>query len=204
MQKSVDESTLEAWERFLNPHELKESLVEASMFISIYEVCKDFIISKPRDLYTNDWGLESQEISTEYRSKVLSLSRRQSPLEASLLWLKSIGAINDSDINVVNNAREHRNEIAHELPKYLYDPERYVSGVIYYSLLEVVHKIGVFWVKNYELALDPDYSGKEIETADIQIGTVMMVQMIMEIAFGKEPESGYYHQEFKRTILKQG
>ncbi|WP_408751028.1 hypothetical protein [Aeromonas media] len=69
-------------------------------------------------------------------------------------------------------------------------------------MLEVTNKIGVYWVINYESSIHPDYSGAEVDENGIKIGTVMMIKMIMQIAFGQEPEDGYYYNGIKKAIEK--
>ena len=64
-------------------------------------------------------GRESLRISLgeDYETKVLCLDK--SPLRASLLWLKNMSVIDDPDIAEIDRIREHRNELAHDLPKFL-------------------------------------------------------------------------------------
>ncbi|MNR50740.1 hypothetical protein D3C85_1703040 [compost metagenome] len=69
-------------------------------------------------------------------------------------------------------------------------------------MLEVTNKVGVYWVMNYELPIHPDYSRQEVDENGIKIGTVMMIKMMMQIAFGHEPEEGYYYNEIKKAIDK--
>lgn len=187
---------MESWEKLTNPTVLRENLVSASIYISAYEMCREFIVSKPKDFFTDNWGMEGEILSEEYFDDVLSFNK--SPLKASLLWFKEQGAINDQDMDDFDKAREHRNEIVHNLPMFISDPNHEVNGHIFSSLLEVTHKIGVFWVVNYELSLSPDYDGQEIDESGIQVGIIMMISMMRQIAFGQEPEEGYFYNELKR------
>ena len=110
--------------------------------------------------------------------------------------------ISDIDIECFEKAREHRNEIAHNLPKFISEPDHEVDASIFNRMLEVTNKIGVYWVINYESSIHPDYSGAEVDENGIKIGTVMMIKMIMQIAFGQEPEDGYYYNGIKKAIEK--
>lgn len=187
---------MDAWEKITNPKVLRENLMSASVYITSYEMCRDFIISKPRDFFTDSWGLEEEAISDEYRDDVMSFDR--SSLKASLLWFKDQGAINDTDIEHIDEARKHRNNIVHNMPMYISDPEHEVSAEIFKVLLEVTHKIGVYWVLNFEIGISPEYSGEDVDENGIQIGTIMMINMMTQIAFGEEPEEGYFYNEIKR------
>jgi len=42
-----------SWERFLNPDSLKTNLILSSLFITIFEMLKDSIISPIKDFYTD-------------------------------------------------------------------------------------------------------------------------------------------------------
>ncbi|MNJ50016.1 hypothetical protein D3C77_452760 [compost metagenome] len=191
---------MEAWEKLTNPKKLRENLMSASVYISSYEMCRDFIISKPRGFFTDHWGVNGETLSEEYSKDVMSFSK--SPLKASLLWFKDQGAINDIDIEGFEKAISHRNEIAHNLPKFISEPDHEVDADIFNKMLEVTNKVGVYWVMNYELPIHPDYSRQEVDENGIKIGTVMMIKMMMQIAFGHEPEEGYYYNEIKKAIDK--
>ena len=191
---------MEAWEKLTNPKKLRENLMSASVYISSYEMCRDFIISKPRDFFTDHWGINGETLSEEYSKEVMSFN--QSPLKASLLWFKDQGAISDIDIECFEKAREHRNEIAHNLPKFISEPDHEVDADIFNKMLEVTNKVGVYWVVNYELPIHPYYSRQEVDENGIKIGTVMMIKMMMQIAFGQEPEEGHYYNEIKKAIDK--
>ncbi|MGN5144780.1 hypothetical protein [Aeromonas veronii] len=192
---------MDAWEKLTNPTKLRENLMSASVYISSYEMCRDFIISKPRDFFTDNWGINGETLSEEYSKDVMPFGR--SPLKASLLWFKEQGAISDTDMEHFEKAIAHRNEIAHNLPKFISEPDYEVDVGIFNTMLEVTNKIGVFWVMNYELSIHPDYSVQEIDEKGIQVGTIMMIKMMMQIAFGQEPEEGYYYNEIKKAIDKR-
>jgi len=187
---------LESWEKLTNPKVLRENLMSSSVYISSYEMCREFIVSKPKDFFTDNWGVDGETLSDEYLDDVMCFDK--SPLKASLLWFKEQGAIDDQDIIKFDLARMHRNEIAHNMPMFISDPSHEVNGQTFSSLLEVTHKIGVYWVLNYELSLNPDYDGQEVDEKGIQIGTIMMINMMRQIAFGQEPEEGYFYNEIKR------
>ncbi|WP_217181827.1 hypothetical protein ACN06F_07680 [Vreelandella sp. 21] len=140
--------------------------------------------------------MERGVLNEEYFNDVLSFNKR--PLKASLLWFKELGAINDQDIYKFDKAREHRYEIANNMSVFISDPNHEVNGHIFSTLLEATHKIGVFWVVSYELSLSPDYDDQEIDESGIQVGTIMMINMMRHIAFGQEPEEGYFYNELKR------
>lgn len=181
------------WEKLLNPQVLRQNLISASIFISAYELCRNFIIDHPRTFFTDFWKPEEAQLSPEYMKEVLSLAR--SPLEASLLWFKSMDAINECDIEKLNQARQLRNKLAHDLPKYISEPDCKIEPSAFEGLIEVTHKIGVWWILNFELPINPEFSGEEVDESGIKVGTVLMIQMMIDIAYGNEPEEGYYYKK---------
>ncbi|WP_305857759.1 hypothetical protein [Balneatrix alpica] len=189
---------METWEKLTNPEVLRENLISASVYISAYEMCREFIVSKPKDFFTDNWSMADEKISEEYFDDVMIFDK--SPLRASLLWFKDQSAIDDQDIEKIDQARKHRNDIAHNMPMFISDPNHEVNGLIFSALLEVTHKIGVFWIVNYELGISSECDSQEIDEGSIKIGTVMLINMLRQIAFGQEPEEDYYHNEIKRRI----
>ncbi|WP_439510015.1 hypothetical protein [Marinimicrobium koreense] len=79
------------------------------------------------------------------------------------------------------------------MPKFISEPGHEIDQRVFEGLLEVTHKIGVWWVINVEIATDPDYDGKEVDASEVQTGTLLIIQMMMDIAYGNEPEEGYYY-----------
>lgn len=186
----------EHWEKLLNPDVLRHNLINASVFLSAYEMCRSSIISPLRGFFVDGWEFGEPIESEEYRKKVLSLAR--SPLEASLLWFKEMEAISDEDIRAFTEARKLRNKIAHRLPEFLSKPEFEIETKIFTGLIDATHKVGVWWVVNAELPTSPDWHGEEIDESGIKTGTLLMLQMMMDIAYGNEPEEGYYYKQAKQ------
>ena len=189
---------MEHWEKLLNPQVLRQNLISASIFISAYELCRTYIIDQPREFFTDFWKPEEERLSPEYKEDVLSLAR--SPLEASLLWFKSMDAVDDCDIEKFNRARQLRNKLAHDLPKYISESGCEIESSAFEGLIEVTHKIGAWWMLNFELPINPEFKGKEIDESGIRVGAVLMIKMMRDIALGDEPDEGYYYKE----ILNRG
>ena len=145
---------MEHWEKLLNPQVLRQNLISASIFISAYELCRSYIIDQPRTFFTDFWKPEQEQLSPEYNEEVLSLSK--SPLEASLLWFKSMGAIDDGDLEKFNRARQLRNKLAHDLPMHISEPGCEIEPRAFEGLVEVTHKLGVWWIFNFELPINPE------------------------------------------------
>ena len=51
---------------------------------------------------------------------------------------------------------------------------------------------GGFLTLSYQLI-----QSEVVDESGIKVGTVMMIQMMMDIAYGNEPEEGYYYNEMR-------
>lgn len=182
---------MDSWEKFLNPENLRSSLISSSIYITAYETCKESILDKLKSFYSDYWDKDGPHPGKAYETEVLA--RSKSPLQGTLLWFKARGAITQTDIEVFSRARELRNRVAHDLPKFLSEPSHEIDQNTFQGLLEVTHKIGVWWVINVEVATDPDYDGEKVDASEVQTGTILMIHMMMDIAYGNEPEEGYYY-----------
>src|SRR4051812_44133102 len=108
-EKKVQES----WKRFLNPDELRPTLIIMSLYISTFEILKDSIISRIKDFYARGFDENGEIIDPTYQSEVLA--KNKSPVHASLLWLKEAEAITDEDIAIFDKVKKQRNDIAHQM-----------------------------------------------------------------------------------------
>ena len=52
------------------------------------------------------------------------------------------------------------------------------------KLVELLHKIDLWWVINIEIPTNSDYDGQEINEKDVKVGSVMVLQMVIDIALG--------------------
>ena len=66
---------MESWEKITNPIVLRENLISASVYISAYEMCREFIVAKPRDFFTDNWGVDGEKLSAEYFDDVMRFDK---------------------------------------------------------------------------------------------------------------------------------
>ena len=105
----------------LSPAEVRRNLVKASVFITAYELVKEAILERVSGFFINGFDQAGLKYSPAYERDVLS--RDKSKVRASLLWLVDMKAITPQDLAAFDEMRKHRNEVAHELPKLLVDPD---------------------------------------------------------------------------------
>lgn len=174
--------TLEQWERFLNPDVVRPSLFLATMFITTFEILKDSIVDGIRDFYTNGFDENGPRVGPDYQSKVLS--KNKSPLYASLKWLRESGAIDDEDLAAFEKLKETRNLLAHQLFAVVTGQVESSHEAQFDSLVALLRKIGVWWVVNVEIPTNPDFDGQEIDEEGIVPGSVLSLQLLIEVASG--------------------
>lgn len=188
--------TNKSWEKFLNPEALKGNLIAISLFITAFEYFKENIIAKPEAFFTDSFDESGKNLDAKYSTDVLSKSK--SKIFASLLWLKEVGAIEQSDIEIFDSIRRHRNEVAHEPMDFLANSERNLDVSMFQRLIELLIKIEKWWFINFELAIDPDMLPEGANPDDVIAGPVWSLQLMLDIALGNEPESGHYYNAFKQ------
>jgi hypothetical protein len=190
----MDQQVIQSWDKFLNPEKLKESLVKASLFLSAYEILKESIIDRPKSFFTNEWHLDENtgelkgKVSKSYKEKVTSLCPKDE-FHACCLWFKDQGAINESDLTEIATARKHRNEIAHELPKFISSIDHDVNKQILECLVEVVRKIDVWWISEIEIPTSPDFEAADMDKIDFDNvigGNTMFLSLILSIFEGDD------------------
>lgn len=174
--------TADKWERFLDPDIVRPSLFLATMFITAFEILQDSIVDDLRGFYTTGFDENGLIVDSEYKSRVLSKNR--SPLYASLQWLRESDAINDEDLANFERLKKTRNLLAHELFGVVSGQVESSHEAQFDVLVALLRKIGVWWVVNVEMPINPDFDEQEIDEEGIVPGAVLTLQMLIEVASG--------------------
>lgn len=183
------------WEEFLDPDNMRPKLITASIFIAAFELLKSSIVDRIADFYRI--GLEwNQQDRQEYEGKVLS--RNRSTLYASLDWLADQAAISDEDLAVFERVKQCRNTVAHELLSVVGG-----TGALpdfdqrFEDMVNLLKKIETWWIREVEMPTDPDLAGQEIDEKGIVPGSVLMLQVLCDIALGDQERSRFYLDGFR-------
>ncbi len=197
-----NEEFLEQWERFLTPEILRTNLIMASVYIAAFEILKNAIVERIRDFYLIGFDSNGFIIDPKYKETVLI--RNRSPVYASLDWLKEAGAITDADIEVFERAKEYRNLLAHELTRLLMEGLPQDFSERFQDMVTLLDKIERWWIVNVEIPTDPDFVADpgEIDEEGIIPGTMINLQMILDIALGPDERAYAYVREFKKRVQK--
>ena len=179
----------QAWECFLNPETLRPRLITASLYIAGFEFLKETtIIGRIRDFMClrNEGG-----ITPAYKTEVLA--RNKSPVYASLDWLKEMEAIQQADIEAFDRIKACRNRLAHELLSIVASEGLPTDlGNHYVEMIALLGKIERWWTMNVEIPCNPDYDGREVREEDVTPGSLLIMQLLVDIALGNEEDSRSY------------
>lgn len=194
----MKETTRLAWERFLNPDVLRQNLILASLYIAYYEILKNSIIGRIKDLFATEWTTEGPLVSEKYKLEVLT--RNKSPIYASLSWLLENSVIDNNDLQRFEHVKKYRNELAHELIDLINKGIELHHLDAFGELIILLNKIEVWWIVNVEILTDEDFADKEIDESHIIPGPIMMLQLLLDVALGDEERSKFYYQEFTKLM----
>jgi hypothetical protein len=201
IDRTMSEDTTDSWLKFLNPESLTQNLTRAAIFITCWEMLKEAVLEQPRDFFTHEWRDGEGIPSPTYKTDVLSLSR--DPLIASALWFRDQHAITDDDIQLLRVLRTHRNDIAHELPKFLGSKEFDVQLDLLNGILQLVEKIDKWWIQNIEIPTNPDFDGREL-TQEVLDGVTSMrmvfINLLVSVANGDPTHLQQIYEGFKKHI----
>ncbi|MCC6498796.1 MAG: hypothetical protein IT313_00870 [Anaerolineales bacterium] len=194
----MDNDHLDTWIRFLDPEELRPSLMLASIYIATYEILKDSIIGRIKDFYVTGFNENGEIVGEDYQSKVLS--KNKSVLYASLDWLQESDAITDDDIETFNKVKQCRNNIAHEISRMLSEGLPKDFSDRFSDMVSLVSKIERWWIVNFEIPLNPEFADKEIIEDEIIPGPIAGLRMMIDVALGDDEKSKYYINEFRKNF----
>jgi hypothetical protein len=190
----MDEKIKMSWAKALHPQTLKSNIINASLFITAFEMLKDSIVEKIRGFYVT--GYEDGEfiISDAYQQKVMSLHK--SKLYASLKWLQDSFVIDDNDIAIFEEIKRCRNALTHEMLKFASTGIEFDVPELFSKMTELLRKIEIWWFENLEMAIDPDAYPEGLDLNEVVPGPIWTLQMLLDIALGPDEEARKYYDHF--------
>ncbi len=200
---SKRERACRSWEKFLDPDDLKANLVRASVYLSSYELLKRAVVENPRGFFNMGHSPIGQD-SPEYKADVIALYPKDR-FHASCLWFRQMQAIDDDDVTVIEQIRTHRNDIAHELPKYLADSQFAVNMQLLDSIHFMVGKIERWWIREIEMGSHSEFDHVDrdaIPDNEIQGGNMIMMDLIHKIIHGQDQELRQLLEVFRKVWEK--
>ena len=181
----------QSWEKLLDPDLLRETLVRTSIYLASYELLKSAIVDKHRYFYTAPHSCSSKD-STARAPK--------DRFHASCIWFRDQGALDESDLETIEKIRKHRNEIAHELPKYFSDPKFEVNMGLFDAIRLVLEKVERWWIR-IEMSINPDYDQidpYDIPDSEISSGSLIVMDLIHNVLSGQDDDLRELLKRFRR------
>lgn len=179
----------EDWLKFLDQGQMRGNLQAASLFLLTYELLKQAIVDEIGESYALRFDADGKWIPSQlYTREVVSLDqrKRKDVVHASCLWLRGEGVMTDADIKKFREIRRHRNQIAHELIKYLSSSGHEIDMQLFAGMFELLAKIDRWWIMNFHVPANPRLDGKQIEERDVQSGRMMVLGLIMQVLAPKD------------------
>ena len=165
----------------LAPESVGLTLIRAGSFLSAYELIKSEIVGSVHDFFwrgCRDGQNLYDEIS--YRKDVTNRNPK-SKFRASCAWLVEMQALTVEQVVILEEIYRHRQEIAHELPKLLVDPDFEVRVDLFLAAIECVRALGVFW-GSISVDTDPQWDGKDVAYDEIKSGSYVLMEYLASLA----------------------
>jgi hypothetical protein len=165
----------------LLPENMTTTLVRASTLLTGWEFIRSDIVERVRGFFVDGWG-DGEVPSPRYQQHVASRVVKDSVsiFDASVEWLVELEALTRDDVELLRRVREHRNEVAHELAKFLVDPSADVSIELLFEVRDVLQRLGQFWGR-IVVDTNEEFDGQEVAPEDIRSGTSLLFDFILSL-----------------------
>lgn len=162
---------------------LKRSLINASLILTAYELMKYSLIDGVKDFFKIDKeSYNEHENEIEQIRKRLPKKDRTHLLLVYACWFKECKALTENDYNTIVKVWRYRNEVAHELIKFLADSDYEVDVKYLFQIRDILEKVDVWWMKEVEALISPDIDLDKIQDASIRSGGMIILDHIISIA----------------------
>lgn len=98
--------------------------------------------------------------------------------------MQESGAIDKRDLEQYEELKKTRNLLAHQLFAVVTGQVESKHESQFEERVELLRKIEVWWVVNLDIATNPDFDGQDIDEAGIVPGSILSLQMLIEVASG--------------------
>lgn len=176
----TERSTEEELRLRLHPLTTSANLIRASILITCFELLKESIIGQPRSFLASEWNEHGEPLDSDaYTQDVLQLSRYE--LEASVMWHVNMHAITAEEAAAFERLRLERNRLAHELGRYVVDPDSHVDIDLLSDAVGLGRSLSRFW-GSIHVETDPQFDEQEIDYEEIRSGTVLLIENFQSAA----------------------
>lgn len=175
-------------ENILNKDKLMERINYNALFILNFESLKDFLIDKVRDFFTSKYEVKNGELvgipDDKYNKEIRTLGKGSD--DASLNWLKSMGAVSEMDIDIYANLKTIRNEITHKFYDTLYRPVEENDKMSLNVLISLYNKVDRWFINNIYVPTDESMINVDYNENEVIGGQAFMLQIINSAIVNKD------------------
>ena len=173
--------------KLFTPEILRTNLLLSSLYLTSYEILKVAIIEGVKAFFIYQTPItdnEEKELLKSVDPKLVERFRKSYEKEVSeyekeigisiddrdklglipsCKWLQRQDALSEEEVHEIRLIRDHRNEIAHELPGLLIGEGFDIQLEHFQRIRTLIHKIDVFWARN-----DVMFDANTLDEVDIQ------------------------------------
>lgn len=131
-------------EEKLAPTRIRATLAFAGLYQITHEMIKQAVVQDVFDFYRTGFEGHRTHDGVRYNARVLSKAPKNR-FRASVLWLVEAGAITLDQADRLTAIYGHRNELTHELVKYIVDPEFEPDLDLFTDSVTILKAIRRFW-----------------------------------------------------------
>lgn len=175
--------------------------MQSGLFLVAHEMLISAIKDRLHDFFADTWTAEAGwKTSAEYWEEVSTLDPKgkNDPVRGSIVWLRRMGAIDDHDEKTLRELTEERNRLAHELRNVVDGSHQHDFTNLFPKLVALVEKIDRWWVVNVEIETDQDLSGTEVNEEEVVLGSLMLLQLLAEVALGEDDKTWALYKHFMK------
>lgn len=168
----------------LAPARIYQTLAFSALFQLVHEAIKIQVLDKTKsffgysDLFGDGIWITGPEGKEEYSRSVLKLDSK-SHFKASLKWLSHMDAISEDDIPLLDVIYRHRNDLTHELSKYLVDIDHAPDVNLLVKGVTILQKISQFWTQ-IEIDIGSFEHIGDVSVDDAVSAQILLVQMCID------------------------
>jgi len=163
----------------LHPDAVRLAMVRAGAVLTGYELVRAQIVDGVRGFYLTGFDEHGLTYSRGYDVEVLTLAKN--PVRASLLWLQEHDALTAEQVEAFEGVRRHRHEVAHELARFIADPEADVDLDRLRDLRDCCRSLDRFFGA-FEVAANPEFDNVDVDLDAVRSGTTLLLGYLFELA----------------------
>jgi len=169
----------DALEAKLKPDRIRATLAFAGLYQMTHQSIKEAVLDEVRQFYFcgfNEKGFLYDE--ERYEERVLDLAPGDR-FRASLRWLVDSGAITKAQADRLDQIRDHRHELAHELMKYVIDPDFEPDVNLFTDALQILAAIRRYWTE-IEIGIGTFEDHPDVTADDVAPLSLHVLQMCID------------------------